>query len=89
MASLAVAVVTQLMVLALLLVVLVQVMPRQLLVHRLLWAMIVGWCAYILYGLGAIPGGVWIQVNLYPWDSVPIVVIGMLIPLVWLQFRAE
>ena len=88
-ASLAVAVVTQLMVLALLLVVLVQVMPRQLLVHRLLWAMIVGWCAYILYGLGAIPGGVWIQVNLYPWDSVPIVVIGMLIPLVWLQFRAE
>ena len=88
-ASLAVALVTQLMVLALLLVVLVQVMPRQLLVHRLLWAMIVGWCAYILYGLGAIPGGVWIQVNLYPWDSVPIVVIGMLIPLVWLQFRAE
>ena len=88
-ASLAVAMVTQLMVLALLLVVLVQVMPRQLLVHRLLWATIVGWCAYILYGLGAIPGGVWIQVNLYPWDSVPIVVIGMLIPLVWLQFRGE
>ena len=83
------AVVTQLVVLALLLVVLVQVMPRQLLVHRLLWAMIVGWCAYILYGVGAIPGGVWIQINLYPWDSVPIVVIGMLIPLVWLQFRVE
>ena len=88
-ASLTVAVVTQLVVLALLLVVLVQVMPRQLLVHRLLWAMIVGWCAYILYGVGAIPGGVWIQINLYPWDSVPIVVIGMLIPLVWLQFRVE
>ena len=89
MASLTVAIVTQLVVLALLLVVLVQVMPRQLLVHRLLWAMVVGWGAYILYGLGVIPGGVWIQINLYPWDSVPVVVIGMLIPLVWLQFRVE
>ena len=89
MDSLAIAIVTQLVVLALLLVVLVQVMPRQLLVHRLLWAMAVGWGAYILYGLGVIPGGVWIQINLYPWDSVPVVVIGMLIPLVWLQFRVE
>ena len=88
-ASWAIAIVTQLVVLALLLVVLVQVMPRQLLVHRLLWAMLVGWGAYILYGLGVIPGGVWIQLNLSPWDSVPVVVIGMLIPLVWLQFRTE
>ena len=88
-ASLTIAVVTQLVVLALLLVVLVQVMPRQLLVQRLLWAMLVGWGAYILYGVDVIPGGVWIQVNLAPWDSVLIVVIGMLIPLVWLQFRSE
>ena len=88
-ASLTIAMVTQMVVLALLLVVLVQVMPRQLLVHRLLWAMLVGWGAYILYGIDVLPGGVWIQVNLAPWDSVPIVVIGMLIPLVWLQFQRE
>ncbi len=88
-ASLTIAMVTQLVVLTLLLVVLAQVMPRQLLVQRLLWAMLVGWGAYILYGVDVIPGGVWIQVNLAPWDSVPIVVIGMLIPLVWLQFRSE
>ncbi len=87
--SLTIAMVTQLVVLGLLLVVLVQVMPRQLLVQRLLWAMLVGWAAYILYGVDVIPGGVWIQINLAPWDSVPIVVIGMLIPLVWLQFRTE
>ena len=87
--SLTIAMVTQLVVLALLLVVLVQVMPRQLLVQRLLWAMLVGWGAYILYGVDVVPGGLWIQVNLAPWDSVPIVVIGMLIPLVWLQFRSE
>ena len=88
-ASLTIAMVTQLVVLALLLVVLVQVMPRQLLVKRLLWAMLVGWGAYILYGVDVIPGGVWIQINLAPWDSVPIVVAGMLIPLVWLRFRTE
>ena len=87
--SLTIAMVTQLVVLGLLLVVLVQVMPRQLLVQRLLWAMLVGWGAYILYGVDVIPGGVWIQINLAPWDSVPIVVIGMLIPLIWLQFRTE
>ena len=87
--SLTIAMVTQLVVLGLLLVVLVQVMPRQLLVQRLLWAMLVGWAAYILYGVDVIPGGVWIQISLAPWDSVPIVVIGMLIPLVWLQFRTE
>ncbi len=87
--SLTIAMVTQLVVLGLLLVVLVQVMPRQLLVQRLLWAMLVGWAAYILYGVDVIPGGVWIQINLAPWDSVPIVVIGMLIPLVWLQFRTD
>ena len=87
--SLTIAMVTQLVVLGLLLVVLVQVMPRQLLVQRLLWAILVGWGAYILYGVDVIPGGVWIQINLAPWDSVPIVVIGMLIPLIWLQFRTE
>ena len=89
MASLTIAMVTQLVVLALLLVVLVQVMPRQMLVYRLLWSMIVGWGAYIVYGLDIIPGGVWLQINLRPWDSAPVVVIGMLIPLVWLQFRVE
>ena len=87
--SLTIAMVTQLVVLALLLVVLVQLMPRQMLVQRLLWAMLVGWGAYILYGVDVFPGGLWIQANLAPWDSVPIVVIGMLIPLVWLQFRSE
>ncbi len=87
--SLTIAMVTQLVVLALLLVVLVQLMPRQMLVQRLLWAMLVGWGVYILYGVDVIPGGLWIQVNLAPWDSVPIVVIGMLIPLIWLQFRSE
>ncbi len=85
--TLALALVTQLVMLGLLLVVLVRVMPRAMLVYRLLWALLVGWSAYILYGLGLIPGSNWLQVTLYPWGIIPVVFIGMLLPLVWLQLR--
>ncbi|RME62011.1 MAG: hypothetical protein D6790_06965, partial [Caldilineae bacterium] len=87
--TLIVALITQLVVLALLLIVLVRVMPRSMLVYRLLWAEIIGWSAYILYGLGLVPGGSWLQRFLYPWGVAPVVVIGMLVPLVWLQLRSE
>lgn len=85
----AVALTTMIVVLALLLVVLLRVMPRQMLVYRLLWALAVGWLFYILYGLGLLPGSTWLQVSLYPWGIVPVVLIGMLLPLVWLQLRLE
>lgn len=87
--TLAVVAITQLVVLALLLVVLVRVMPRSMLVYRLLWAAITGWTVYILYGVGLIPGGTWLQLNLYPWGAAAVVFIGMLIPLVWLQLKTE
>ncbi|MCL4831911.1 MAG: hypothetical protein KJZ86_05705 [Caldilineaceae bacterium] len=87
--TLAVAAITQLVVLALFLVVLVRVMPRQMLVYRLLWATITGWAVYILYGVGLMPGGTWLQLNLYPWGAAAVVFIGMLIPMVWLQLKTE
>jgi len=87
--TLAVVVITQLVVLALFLVVLVRVMPRSMLVYRLLWATIAGWSVYIFYGVGLIPGGTWLQLNLYPWGAAAVVFIGMLIPMVWLQLRTE
>jgi beta-N-acetylhexosaminidase len=87
--TLAVVAITQLVVLALFLVVLVRVMPRPMLVYRLLWATITGWAVYILYGVGLIPGGTWLQINLYPWGAAAVVFIGMLIPLVWLQLKTE
>ena len=87
--TLAVVAITQLVVLALFLVVLVRVMPRAMLVYRLLWATITGWAVYILYGVGLIPGGTWLQLNLYPWGAAAVVFIGMLIPLVWLQLKTE
>jgi beta-N-acetylhexosaminidase len=87
--TLALALITQLVMLGLLLVVLVRVMPRAMLVYRLLWALLVGWVAYIFYGLGLIPGSGWLQMTLYPWGIIPVVFIGMLLPLVWLQLRLE
>ncbi|RLT39300.1 MAG: hypothetical protein DWI57_10500 [Chloroflexi bacterium] len=87
--TLAVVAITQLVVLALFLVVLVRVMPRPMLVYRLLWATFTGWAVYILYGIGLIPGGTWLQLNLYPWGAAAVVFIGMLIPLVWLQLKTE
>lgn len=87
--TLAVVAITQLVFLALFLVVLVRVMPRQMLVYRLLWATITGWSVYILYGMGLIPGGTWLQLNLYPWGAAGVVFIGMLIPMVWLQLKTE
>ncbi len=87
--TLSLAGITQLVMLGLLLVVLVRVMPRAMLVYRLLWALLIGWLAYILYGLGLVPGSTWLQLTLYPWGVIPVVFIGMLLPMVWLQLRAE
>jgi beta-N-acetylhexosaminidase len=74
---------------ALLLVVLVRVMPRQMLVFRLLCSIAAGLIGYILYGLGAIPGSTWLQLNFYPWGGMLPVLVAMLVPLVWLQLRSE
>ena len=87
--TLSLAGITQLVMLGLLLVVLVRVMPRAMLVYRLLWALMVGWLAYILYGLGLVPGSTWLQMTLYPWGVIPVVFIGMLLPMVWLQLKAD
>ncbi|MFZ1755307.1 MAG: glycoside hydrolase family 3 N-terminal domain-containing protein [Caldilineaceae bacterium] len=87
--TLAIAAITQLVFLALFLVVLVRVMPRSMLVYRLLWATLTGWAVYILYGTGLIPGGTWLQLNLYPWGAAAVVFIGMLVPMVWLQLKTE
>ncbi|MBX2996908.1 MAG: hypothetical protein KF893_00245 [Caldilineaceae bacterium] len=87
--TLGLAFMTQLVMLGLLLVVLVRVMPRAMLVYRLLWALLIGWVAYIFYGLGLVPGSTWLQITLYPWGVIPVVFIAMLLSMVWLQLRAE
>ncbi len=85
--SFMVALLTMMAMLSLLVVVQVRVLPRQTLVHSMLWAVNCGLGAYILYGLGLLPGGSWLQGSLRVWGTGLVVFIAMLLPLVWVQLR--
>ncbi|MCC9076961.1 glycoside hydrolase family 3 protein [Litorilinea aerophila] len=87
--SLIIALLTIAATLSLLLIVEVRVLPRAILVHSMLWAVIFGLAAYILYGLGWLPGSQWLQSSLRIWGAGVVVFIAMLFPLVWLQLRME
>jgi beta-N-acetylhexosaminidase len=87
--SLVIALLTMTATIGLLLVVLVRVLPRQTLVHSMLWAVNCGLAAYILYGLGLLPGGYWLQGSLRVWGTGLVDFIAMLLPLVWLQLRTN
>lgn len=89
LASLAVTLLVMLVALSLLLVVQLRILPRATLVNNLLWAVNCGLAAYILYALGWLPGGAWLQDSLRVWGGVPVVLIAMLLPLVWLQLRTS
>ena len=72
---------------ALLLIVQLRLLPRSTLVHNMLWAVIVGLVAYILYGAGLIPGADWIYTHLDVWGAALVAFLGMILPLLWLQLR--
>ncbi|MFN8495133.1 MAG: glycoside hydrolase family 3 N-terminal domain-containing protein [Caldilineaceae bacterium] len=81
--------VTIMITLSLLLIVQIWVLPRHTLVRSMLWATIFGLSAYILYGLGLIPGANQLRDTLHNLGPVFIVFIAMLLPLLWLQLRSE
>ena len=61
--------ITMLITSSVLLIAQVRVVPRQDLVHSVLWAIIVGLIAYLLYGIGLIPGTFWLHFATYPWGN--------------------
>lgn len=81
--------VTIMITLSLLLIVQIWVLPRHTLVRSMLWATIFGLSAYILYGVGLIPGANQLRDTLHNLGPVFIVFIAMLLPLLWLQLRSE
>ena len=87
--TLAVAMITMLITSSVLLIAQARVVPRQDLVHSVLWAIIVGLIAYLLYGIGLIPGIFWLHFATYPWGTALVVFIAMLLPILWLQLRLE
>jgi beta-N-acetylhexosaminidase len=80
---------TILITLCLLLIAQVQILPRQVLVHNMLWAAAFGLAAYILYALGLLPGVGILKERLNELGPAVVVFIAMLIPLLWLQLRTE
>lgn len=87
--TLSIALLTLVVVLSLLLIVQIRVLPRPTLVHNMLWATIFGLAGYILYGIGLFPGGAWLRANVGVWGTPVTVLIPMLLPLLWLQLRAD
>lgn len=87
--TLVIAFLTILVTLSLLIILQSRILPRSMLMNNLLWATICGLGAYILYGLGLLPGIEFLQTTLRFWGTAVVVFIGMLLPLLWLQLRAE
>jgi beta-N-acetylhexosaminidase len=57
--------------------------------RTLLLIAIGGLAAYLLYGLGLLPGATWLQRELQPWGAVMITLAGCAIPLAYLWARRE
>lgn len=87
--TLAVALFAMVVMLSLLLIVQIGTMPRATLVYNMLWAVIAGLTAYILYGLGALPGSQWLRDQLGIAAAAAVVFVGMILPLLWLQLRVD
>jgi hypothetical protein len=87
--TLTIALATMVITLSLLLIAQVQILRREVLVHNMLWAIIFGLSAYILYSLGLIPGIALLKERLGVLGPAVVVFIAMLLPLLWLQLRTE
>ncbi len=89
LATLIIAIFTIVVTLSLFLIVQVRVLPRQVLVHNMLWAAIFGLLGYLFYGAGLLPGANWLRANVSVWGTTVVVFVPMLLPLLWLQLRGE
>lgn len=85
--TLIVALLTILVMLSLLLILQIRVMPRPYLVQNMLWAMIVGLFAYIMYSAYLLYTQTEMTMQVSLFGTAIVVFLSMLIPLLWLQLR--
>jgi beta-N-acetylhexosaminidase len=78
---------TMLVSLSLLLLAQIRVLPRETLFKSLLWAVIAGLAAYLLYAAGWLPGSTMVAGTLNNFGAPLVVFLAMLLPLFWLQLR--
>lgn len=79
---------TILIMLAMLVLAQARILARPRLFVSLLWATIMGLGAYIVYGLGWLPGSNRIAAALNVFGAPAVVVVAMILPLLWLQVRS-
>ena len=87
--TLIVALLTIAVMLSLLLILQIRVLPRQYLVQNMLWAMIVGLFAYIMYSAFLLYTGYEMSLQASLFGTAIVVFMSMLIPLLWLQLREQ
>lgn len=87
--TLAVAVLTIIVMISMLLILQIKVLPRQYLVQNMLWAMIVGLFAYIMYSAYLLYTGIEMSLQASLFGTAIVVFISMLLPLLWLQLREQ
>jgi beta-N-acetylhexosaminidase len=80
---------TMLITLSLLLLAQIRVLPRETLFKSLIWAVLVGLLAYVLYAAGWLPGSTLLAQTLNVFGAPLVVFLAMLLPLFWLQLRAQ
>jgi beta-glucosidase-like glycosyl hydrolase len=74
---------------SLLLIVQNRIVPRTNLVHNLLWTAIAGLAAYIMYGVGLLPGANWLHGYFGVIAAGLVVLVSMIVTLLWLQLRSN
>lgn len=87
--TLTVALLTILVMLSLLLILQIRVLPRPYLVQNMLWAMIVGLFAYIMYSAYLLYTQTEMTMQVSLFGTAIVVFLSMLIPLLWLQLRED
>ncbi len=73
--------------LSLLLLAQIRVLPRETLFKSLIWAVLFGLAAYLLYAEGWLPGSTLLAQTLNVFGAPLVVFLAMLLPLFWLQLR--
>ena len=89
LATLIIALLTLLVTISLLLIVQIRVLPRTVLVHNLLWTTIVGLAAYIIYGVGLLPGSNWLYGYFDVIAAGIVILVSMIATMLWLQLRSN
>ena len=87
--TLIIALLTLLVTISLLLIVQIRVLPRTVLVHNLLWTALIGISAYIIFGVGLLPGAAWLFGYFDVISAGIVVLVSMIGTMLWLQLRSS